>query len=456
MYEIGDTGQGDYVIEPTVPGFNEEDALTVIDLQDIDLERGSLDDVAVALETAMNDLCTMVDFRMKLCTEQAKASPEILNAARAARQRFEKRYRVRSGFVVESIHHSNLVMALEEEAQEENGIFMRMIKAIGNAFKWLWEKVTEFLFGKKKFGDEAEDEKKEKKLRGAVEKFEKRIDEGGKPVGPKVVGSDSLRGLFGFAGSTVGVEKIHNLIETNSHSLDALISTITQSAAAYERLVLISSHQKAIAFDIRETSKNNTAAYTVAAMSMMKRGTKEDHARLGIASDPSDDFTQCALLKDFVQGGEFYAWRQNHSGYHSWTAVYHKPEPKDCKLDEANVKQLWTLIDAVSKLREKIRGSTGKIESTITRAAKSNLHEELTANLLKLLEASTSDEEKADLKKTVENVTEVGSRITKIVKASSIGIDAVNTLINAVDSYILDSVAVDFESTDKNTEKPNA
>lgn len=448
----------DYALEEMPAGYDENESKLVLDFQDVDLERSSLEDVGVALEAALNDAMILANHRMLLATEAAKTSPEILRNAQRARMEIQRRYGMSRGLVVETFHISNLVMAVEEEAKEEKGIFRRMIDAIVNAFKWLWEKIGGFLFGKKEVKEKAIEEK-EKKAKEVIVKFEEKSKEGKKPKIEEITDVKVLTAFSHFTDRVTG-EKISEMIGVNIINLGKLIQVIDVQTEAYNRLVNVTNNEKALAEHIKDTTKVNMSAIAMTNMSLL-RMSKEDFTRLGLKEAEGDDFTEVYGLKNFIYGGEYISWRQRHSGYFTWTADYAKQAEKKAEVKTCdNFAEFSKVSKDAAALATQMNEKKEKIEASIKMAAEASKLEKLTSSLQARLDGANSPQEKEDFKKLMESIREVGIRISKVVISAAKALDSVNELCLVSQDYVISSCLVDFlapaePAKDAKADEPN-
>lgn len=141
-------------------GFEKE---TVLVLQDFDMERMSPHELSDFVENAMQDVADLTETHAMIAesilSQDAAAMKASLEKARVLRRRISKNYGSTGCklVAVESIRSARVsVFALEEEAEEEVGFIRRILRAIGNAFKWLWEKLTGLFSSSDKKGKDLE------------------------------------------------------------------------------------------------------------------------------------------------------------------------------------------------------------------------------------------------------------------------------------------------------------
>lgn len=114
-------------------------------------DNDSIDDVVLAIEHAAK-VYERVN-RMVVSLEEAKALPiksqrQILAISTPTLRGIYANYgmdeeRWKPVYTLESsMSQENLIVALEEEEKDAKGFLTRIIDAITNAFKWLWEKIT--------------------------------------------------------------------------------------------------------------------------------------------------------------------------------------------------------------------------------------------------------------------------------------------------------------------------
>lgn len=114
-------------------------------------DNDSIDDVVLAIEHAAK-VYEQVN-RMVVSLEEAKALPiksqrQILAISTPTLRGIYANYgmdeeRWKPVYTLESsMSQENLIVALEEEEKDAKGFLTRIIDAITNAFKWLWEKIT--------------------------------------------------------------------------------------------------------------------------------------------------------------------------------------------------------------------------------------------------------------------------------------------------------------------------
>ena len=201
-------------------------------------------DADVDEETLINDVNDQIDFALESIDtlsrsiqilEEAKSSPlsqqkRCLLIAENIRMSIVRQYEVdgvlASVLSIESFKDkASLVYAIEEEADKGKNILMRMIDAVINAFKWLWDKITG-IFSKSEKPQDAEKAAEEltSKFTNAVEKTPKL------PDGAGLTGKNYAK-VFGFLGSSVTVAQIEEQLAHHTTYGDALAKAIVEVSA---------------------------------------------------------------------------------------------------------------------------------------------------------------------------------------------------------------------------------
>lgn len=112
----------------------------------------------------------------------------------------------------EDVGSGNLIFALEEEAATEKGLIGKMIDAIKNAFKWLWEKIT----GIFKSTESSGDSKKENEDLMAV--LQKAIDKKDEIPANTSISDDKFGKAFAGLGDSIDVGKVVESIDTQKQA----------------------------------------------------------------------------------------------------------------------------------------------------------------------------------------------------------------------------------------------
>lgn len=208
MYESDELS--DYVLDSTAL-IDTTPSTTVFALQDGDYSEDTIDTVVAAIESSTNDLARLYSQIVALESVGADATDgfrrDSLLAGKRLRLDICRRNRINPGFFSsESVgYRENLILAIEEEVNEEKGIFKKIIDAIVNGFKWLWEKITS-IFSKKAEEKDMKSLKEEiERLKGLQSKGESGVRS---PADDDAFSEENIAELFGFLGKTVSAENI--------------------------------------------------------------------------------------------------------------------------------------------------------------------------------------------------------------------------------------------------------
>lgn len=115
---------------------------------------------------------------------------------------------------VESV--GNLVYALEEEAATEKGLISKMIDAVKNAFKWLWEKITGI------FKSTETNEEAKKAAANLSDLLEKAVAKKDEIPENSVIEKDTIGKAFAGLGESVDIPKIIDSIVVQKTASDVI------------------------------------------------------------------------------------------------------------------------------------------------------------------------------------------------------------------------------------------
>lgn len=126
--------------------------------------------------------------------------------------------------VMESMDASQLIVALEEESSSSKGILTKIIDAVVNAFKWLWDKITGF-FSKPK--DESE-------KRNYVDELKTLIESGDELTETLVIENKMITNGFSYVGKALSVGQIEAVMKEHellAKPLVVLIGAVSDKGA---------------------------------------------------------------------------------------------------------------------------------------------------------------------------------------------------------------------------------
>lgn len=211
----------------------------VLVLQNTELENSSIAGVGEDIDQGLADLEEVLEVN-GLVQEaiQNLGSPSAgstLNRAIRLRTRLSKKYGSMDGhFALESFHHgSGLEDGLVAEAAAQKGFFRRIIDAIINAFKWLWNKLVELASSNDRKNKSISSENQ--KVKREVQELKTKIE----TVAQAAVEIDNgpLQASLGCYGAKVGGSEIRQVLAHMQRNLEDIAKVYEAAFKSYENLV---------------------------------------------------------------------------------------------------------------------------------------------------------------------------------------------------------------------------
>ena len=208
------------------------------------------------------------------CIQDAKrrgGSGTVLNYATIVRESYARQYSIKGVLAEPEIvnESTNLIFAMEAEEEKTKGIISRIIDAIVNAFKWLWEKLKGLFGGEKSPGDvEKENQELKSKVEEAVKAGLNKEEIKNKKLAPAFSsdGQVSLSELTNrLKDHRVYLDQLSGLIEgmgEDMKKLDAALSLVSASEVDAEKVreslkTFVDAAIKTLHENVKDTYKQN-------------------------------------------------------------------------------------------------------------------------------------------------------------------------------------------------------
>lgn len=440
MYELAE-GKGDYQIEGDPVDF-EVTSENVLVLQERDMEQSSLEEVAMALEAALNDFAAMAHHRVKVA--EAIDSKSAFQGALALKHSVDfraslaKRYGGPRVAVENYSYNVGVLVALEAEAEEQKGFFTRIIDAIAKAFRWLWTKITE-LFSKKK------DEAKTEKAKKDIEKVKEAEKSGGKPVEEFITKDNTLK-HFGFLGEHVTEAMVQDHIQKQHEHLKKMVAIIADASDFFEQLVNVSSNDESPDGYMREMTRIGEAIMA-RSINTLPSSSKDELTKAGaLVENQAIDEGSAKKLEGFLEGGGYYAWIERRSNVKMYASKFVVPKEIKVakKIDFPKAAKLEDMLKSSEELDKAIAESTKKILDTTKRS--DELVDTLKRNLEKRSAAMSGNEGGKKEQQVIFGIVQAaGSAIHRNISAAARGVKQVERTSLAFFEYSAATAAREFE-----------
>lgn len=412
--------------------------------------------LALVAETALNDLAGYLS--LKEASRQAidagdRVQSRVLVAElRKTKSKLNTRYGGGSRLLATESASMilNPLMALESEVNDsdgERGFFGRMIDAIVNAFKWLWEKISSFFSSgdkKDKVSEVAEkvaaDSEKIKEVETRVAKTGSKMDRSDKGIA-----STGLLSNFGFLGKDVKASDMVKNLEEMSKEAEKIRDIILKGCLVF-RIVVIKTQDYGVEPTLSEEMlKRDTEHMFKDLETVLARLPAVDKATL-LKNEVIDDRLVIKPgttrdLSGFTAGSHFYSWVAEYAIKHNSdikvevpNASFHRPkEPVTADIIEPASSET---ADRISSILENIAKTHDRTQRNAESASKGNSDDTENLNRAMIALQHKSSHGQGASQNTVSNIVSTISVMGRSINAVMLAaIEAERNLVIGCKQY---------------------